>query len=308
VTAIATDWLESIAAEPFSAVVIAIAVTLYWLGVRRLWRRAGRDRGVRTWQIASFAGGMLALSVALLSPLAELAERLLSAHMAQHELLMLIAAPLAVFGRPLLVWLWAFPSGPRDSISRLVTRRPLRRAWVFVTAPLAVFVLHAAAVWLWHMPALYEAAVADERVHVLQHLCFVLTAALFWWAMVEGRYGRAGYGVAVLYVFLTAIHTGVLGALLTVARQLWYPTYALRTAALHADALADQQLAGLVMWVPASIVFIFFGLGLLAAWIGEAERRVRLGSTAELATGTTGTTGPRNELSLASLLTNEKRT
>src|SRR5205085_3480997 len=116
-------------------------------------------------------------------------------------------------------------------------------------------------------------------IHALEHVCYVLTGSLFWWAMVHGRYGRSGYGLGVLYVFLTATHSSALGALLTVAPSPWYGEYARQAGAWRVDALADQQLAGLLMWIPAGVVFIVFGLALLAAWLGEAERRVRLGVT-----------------------------
>ena len=107
---------------------------------------------------------------------------------------------------------------------------------------------------------------------------FVLTAALFWWGMVHGRYGRAGYGIGVLYVFLTAMHSTLLGALLTVGPKVWYGSYLSTAAQRHVDPLDDQQLAGLIMWVPSGVVFIVVGLALVAAWLGEAERRARHGS------------------------------
>ena len=93
----------------------------------------------------------------------------------------------------------------------------------------------------------------------------------------HGRYGRIGYGIAVLYVFLTAVHSSVLGALLTVAPSIWYPWYAATARAWEINALHDQQLAGLVMWVPSGVIFIVLGLALFAAWLGEAERRAALG-------------------------------
>jgi cytochrome c oxidase assembly factor CtaG len=161
--------------------------------------------------------------------------------------------------------------------------------WQSLTGPFIVFLLHAAALWIWHMPPLYEAALHNQGIHALQHLSFVVTAALFWWSMVHGRYGRAGYGVAVLYVFLTAVHSSVLGALMTVAPAVWYPAY--ETAGSHwtVDVLEDQQLAGLLMWVPSGVVFIVFGLGLFAAWLGESDRRAALGSVAAASGAATAT-------------------
>jgi putative membrane protein len=132
---------------------------------------------------------------------------------------------------------------------------------------------------MWHVPALFEAALHDETVHVVQHLGFFLTAALFWWALIHGRYGRAGYGIGVAYVFATAMHTQILGALLTFGNRIWYPTHAARTGAA---ALDDQQLAGIVMWIPFGVIFVLIALALFAAWLGEAERRVAFTSAERL--------------------------
>lgn len=264
--------------EPMTLVLLLLSGALYAAGLANLWRRAGRDRGLRTWQAAAFYAGLFSLAAALLSPVAWLSEILFSVHMTQHEILMLISAPLLVFGRPLQALTWALPSRSRTAVVRTVTRPPIAAAWHSLTGPTAAFVLHAAAIWVWHAPRLYEAALRSSGIHALQHLSFVSTACLFWWGMVQGRYGRAGYGLGVLYVFLTAIHTSVLGALLTVAPWLWYQSYATAAARWQIDAIGDQQLAGLLMWVPSGIAFIVFGLGLMAAWLGESERRAQLGS------------------------------
>jgi len=148
-----------------------------------------------------------------------------------------------------------------------------------------VFVLHAMALWVWHIPALYEAALDNAGIHAIEHLCFLLTATLFWWGMVHGRYGRSGYGVAVLYVFLTGMHSTLLGALMTLAGHVWYPRYATAGVAWRIDAAVDQQLAGLIMWVPSGVVFIVLGLALLSAWLGESERRAGLSRAAAVLHG-----------------------
>jgi putative membrane protein len=250
---------------------------LYAVGLRRLWSRLGPGGGIRWWEAACFAAGWLSLGVALVSPLDRLSDILFSAHMAQHELLMVVAAPLLVLGRPFLPVLWALPAPARDAVGAWVRHPAVRGTWGWITAPFAVLALHATAVWVWHAPLLFEAALRSETVHAFQHLCFFWTAALFWWSMVQGGYGRLGYGLAVLFVFATAVHTSVLGALLTFASVLWYPMYAGRSADWGVPALQDQQLAGLYMWVPSGLTFLVLGLALFAAWIGEAERRVALG-------------------------------
>jgi putative membrane protein len=143
-----------------------------------------------------------------------------------------------------------------------------------VSAPIVVLLVHGLVVWLWHLPVLFEGAMRNEPFHAFQHFTFFATAALFWWAILRGRYGKLGYGLAVLFVFATATHTSVLGAVFTVADRALYPIYATRGAPYAIDVLDDQRLAGLVMWVPASVVFVLAALGLFAAWLGEASRRV----------------------------------
>ena len=265
--------------DPLTVALMVASAAAYGLGVRAAWRQDRRRAGLRGWHVAAFCGGLLALAVALISPVAWLSDVLFSAHMTQHEILMLVAAPLLVLGQPLLATLWAVPAHRRPGVARAFRRPAVMSTWQWLTTPLIVFLLHGIALWIWHIPALFEWALHSEGVHAVQHLSFVATAALFWWGMVHGRYGRAGYGVGVLYVFLTALHSTLLGALLTVAPSTWYRAYEATAAHKRIDALADQQLAGLVMWVPSGVIFIVIGLALAAAWIGESERRVLLGST-----------------------------
>ena len=244
---------------------LIVVAACYGLGLMRLWRRAGIGKGISRGQALAFAAGWVALVAALVGPLHELSEQLLSAHMVQHELLMVVAAPLFATSSPAvaLAWLW-----PRTASKTFHVVHA-------VTAPAVVWLLHAAALWIWHMPALYQAAVENEQIHALQHTCFFVSACLFWWGIGHGRYGRLGGGAAVIYVFTTAMHSGALGALLTFAPSLWYPIYASTTAAFGLTPLEDQQLAGLIMWIPAGVVFTGVGLAFLAGWIRESERRVR---------------------------------
>jgi putative membrane protein len=256
-------------------VALVAAAGLYAGGVTRLWRRAGVGQGIRRGQVAAFAMGWLALLAALVSPLDGLSDLLFAAHMTQHELLMLVAAPLIVLARPIVALVWLLPATARRSV-RSVQPSWVRRGWRQLTGPVAVLLLHGVVIWAWHLPALFEAALASQPVHALQHLMFFWTAALFWWALMHGRYGRLGYGVAVIFVFVTAVHTSVLGALLTFAPLAWYPTYAVTAPAMGMSALEDQQLAGLLMWVPSGVIFMLVALALFVAWLGEIERRAGL--------------------------------
>jgi putative membrane protein len=261
---------------------LVVSSTLYVTGFFRLRRQAGAGHGLRAHNLVGFALGIAALVVALLSPLDTLSDVLFSAHMGQHEILMLVAAPLLIMGKPAIAALWALPARGRAAATAVMQRPAVRAAWHGITGPATILVLHAAALWIWHIPHLFEGALHNEAVHAFQHLCFFVTAALFWWALTSGRYGRLGYGAAVLFVFLTALHSGALGALITFAGRLWYPIYDARTRAAGLDPLADQQLAGLLMWIPAGILLMVLGLGLLAAWLGAAERRANAAARADL--------------------------
>ena len=225
----------------------------------------------------AFALGWLTLVLALLSPVHKVSARLFSVHMTQHELLMLVAAPLLVMSKPMVLMLWGLPKSARLTIGHW-TRAPIVHvSWQALTGPLTVWILHGLVLWIWHIPVLYEGAIANETVHAIQHTSFFAVAGLFWWALMYGRYGRMGYGVSVAYVFTTAMHTGLLGALITFASHVWYRTYDRQTGAMGLTAIEDQQVAGLIMWVPGGVVFTIMALALFAAWLGEAERRVQEG-------------------------------
>ena len=260
---------------------LVVLLGVYAAGVGRVWRNAGYGRGIRPLEALAFACGWLVLALALSPPMDEWSDRWMAAHMVQHELLMVVAAPLVAISAPLLAVLWAFPSAIRRRALDAVRRQPLVAGWSLLTSPLAAFLLHAVALWVWHLPVLYDYALEHEGVHVLQHVCFFSTAALFWWGIAHGRYGRAGYGAAAVYVFATALHGGALGALLTFSPRVLYVPYLVD----HPDGLTpleDQQLAGLLMWVPAGLVFVGGGLVLFAAWLRQSDRRSRFPSTPSL--------------------------
>jgi putative membrane protein len=248
---------------------------LFAAGVARLWRNAGAGSGVSYRQAAAFAGGWLALIVALASPLDRWADSLFVAHMTQHELLMVVAAPLIAFSSPILAMLWALPARTRHRVAAVARRRSIAWTWALLTAPATVWLLHGLALWIWHLPWLFDAALENEGIHAVQHLTFYFTAALFWWTLLHGRYGRAGYGAAVVYLFATGLHSGVLGALLAFSPETWYPAYASLSLAWGLTPLEDQQLAGFVMWVPAGLIFVVGGLAFFVAWLNESERRSR---------------------------------
>jgi cytochrome c oxidase assembly factor CtaG len=267
--------------DPLTIAIVAVPSAIYARGLWAL-RRRPRARGapleaghgIRRWEAVCFFLGQLSLALALLSPLDRLSDILFSAHMTQHEIIMLVAPPLLLLGRPWIALLWALPAAPRARVANVLRDRSVRATWHLASGPLFAVVVHALAVWLWHVPSLYEAALNSEWVHAVQHASFFVTAALFWWAMLRGRYGRLGYGLAVAFVFATAMHTSILGALITMARHVWYPIHVARASTWQIDALDDQTMAGLLMWIPAGVLMALIAIGLFAAWLGEAGRRV----------------------------------
>jgi putative membrane protein len=246
---------------------LACTAALYVLGTLRLWRGAGFRRGVKLWQFMSFWLGWLFLTTALASPLHTLGQRLFTAHMIEHEILMAIAAPLLVAARPGAAIVWALPMTAREALAKLLRSRGVAGAWSYLAAPLMVTVLHGTAIWVWHVPSLYNAALASEGVHWLQHFSFFATALLFWWPLLRGIDRERVPGTAVLCLFLTSLHTGLLGVLLTLARHPWYPTQSSAAGDWGLTALEDQQLGGLVMWVPAGAIYAVAALALAALWI-----------------------------------------
>ena len=258
--------------EPGVLLGLGVAAALYARGMTRLRVRAGDRTRARQREAVSFWAGWVLLAVALVSPLHRLGEALLSAHMAQHELLMVVAAPLLVLGRPFVVSLWGLPAGWRPVAGRWTGR--FRPMWRAVSRLEVAWLLHAAAVIGWHVPALYQRTVDSEVLHSLQHSSFLLTALLFWWSVLPGASLRRRHGAAILSLFSTMVYTGGLGALLTLGRTLWYPAYGAASPLWGLTPLEDQQLAGLIMWVPGGVTYLLATLWLVAEWLRVSEARV----------------------------------
>jgi len=261
--------------DPLALSMIGASTITYSRGLYALWQHAGVGAGIRRAEAVAFYLAQLSLFISLVSPIDRLSDLLFSAHMAQHEILLVIAPPLLVLGRPIVALPWAFGEHRRAAVARALKSPLASGTWQVLSSPLVILLVHGGVLWLWHIPVLFEAALRNEGVHALQHASFFLTAVVFWWGIARGRYGRGGYGLAAAFVFATAMHTSILGALLTVASRLWYPLYAARGEPWSVNVLEDQELAGLIMWVPGGVLLGLLALGLFAAWLGEAGRRVR---------------------------------
>jgi cytochrome c oxidase assembly factor CtaG len=259
---------------------IAVAAALYAHGVSALWQGGARrtvGRGVAPWQAGCFAGGLLSLAVALVSPVDAMAHALLSAHMAQHFLLIMVAAPLLVLGSPGIVMAAAAPPSWRRTAHRAGHAGLVHGPKRIIMTPLATWLIALAALWVWHLPSLYDAALEHRPVHVLEHLLFLGSALLFWWtAIAPGGRRRLARGADVLYVFTGGFQGAVLGALFVFASTSLYPFYsAARTAPWGLTPVGDQQMAGAVMWVPSGVVYLVIAGLLFVRWLRAMERDMR---------------------------------
>jgi putative membrane protein len=230
-------------------------------------------------RLLSLATAAVVLVGLLAPPLHHAAEERLTAHMLQHLGLMLIAAPLLAIGRPLVTAIEWLPRRLRRRVGRLLAGIPGRRIAGY---PAVIWATHAAVLWAWHVPALYDRALADALLHSAEHATFLLSAAAFWSLLLyaPGR-RRLGVGGALVYLFTMAMQSTILGALLVLADRPWYASHARFPSRSGPSPLEDQHVAGLIMWIPASVIYAVAMLGLVASWLSRrptsadavAERR-----------------------------------
>ena len=262
--------------EPWVVAPLLISAALFGVGLARLRARSAHGREGLKRRAWLFAAGWLALAGAVVSPLHAAGGRSFAAHMLEHELLMLAAAPLLVLSRPLAVMLWAFPSAGRQALAAAARSGWVQSPWSFLSEPVAATSLQAAALWLWHLPSLFNLALGSEAWHAAQHLSFLVTALLFWTAVLD-KARRGGLPRAVGCLFLTSLVSGALGAFMALSSSPWYARYAelgLTPEGLLGglSAAEDQQLAGLLMWVPGGLVHAFAALALLGEALKPATR------------------------------------
>ncbi len=252
--------------DPLLLVGGAVAVGLYARG------RAGHAAGPRRGRTAAFIGALAALAIALLSPLDAMSSALASAHMVQHVLLVLVAAPLLALAAPGTTLMRGLPPEAVQVGARAFRALGGGR-WVgrLVRQPAVVWVLHVATLWFWHAAGPYDAALANPALHVLEHGSFLVTAVLLWRVVVGPRRARGSQGVGILVVFGLAVQSVFLSALLTFANDPWYAGYATTTTSWGLTPLDDQHLAGVIMWIPAGAIHVGTALALLVAWVQSTD-------------------------------------
>jgi putative membrane protein len=252
-------------AWPWEPSVLAPLVVFVWLYVR-----GARKRAVPRARSAAFSISVLIVAIALLSPLHALAGTLFSAHMTQHMLLVVGAAPLVSYARPGACLLRGMPAAARPFVRKGGAMiRPARRVLAY---PLAAGALHAVVLWLWHLPGPYEAAVENQVVHAIEHASLFGSALVVWTAVVHhSRSRRRGPALALLLLFGTALQSGALGAILTFAETALYPVHAGGPRMWGISPLADQQLAGAIMWIPAGAVYFATMAAVFFSWMKRMD-------------------------------------
>jgi cytochrome c oxidase assembly factor CtaG len=263
-------------------VVLLLVATLGTLYVRGWWRlrRTPRTRGAApAWRLVAYLLGLASVVLALCSPLELLAELSFTAHMAQHQLLMMGAPPLLLLGAPFPFILWALPPRLRRRVGALVTRPgPVRRVLRTLTWMPVAGTLFTVTLWGWHHPLAYEAALRHPVLHDLEHLTFFGTAVLFWWPIINPaprfHHLTSGvmYGARIGYLILATAQNTLLGAVFGIAERVFYSSYAAAPPLLMDwNPLDDQSFGGGVMW-SASHMFLLAVLILLHRAV-EAEGR-----------------------------------
>jgi cytochrome c oxidase assembly factor CtaG/cytochrome c551/c552 len=262
---------------------ITVACIAYARGILRIRRETGSRHVVQNWQVLSFVAA-ITLFIIILSPqVDEITDALFSAHMGQHHVLMLVIPPLLVWSRPILVMLWALPRGWRKGFATSHSAQWVRWAVWHLMHPLCVAVLFLGTFSFWHLPRPYAWSLENEWVHMFEHLSFVVTALMFWTLVIEpsGR-RRMAFLSTMIYVSAIAVLSGLPGALMILSPVILFKAHGSAALQWGLTPLEDQQIAGLIMWVPAGIFFLVPIAWLFLRSLQDAERRAMAHSAAVL--------------------------
>jgi putative membrane protein len=234
-------------------------------------RRSGSGGPVRLVNVMSFLMGAVVLGFALIGPIHGWSEHSLAGHMTQH-LMLLLSPLLLIAGRPMTGLLLGLDPAIRGRVARMAS--PLRQSRVGMPASRSIAVaLLILTVGVWHLPALFDLTLRSDAVHALEHLSFLTVAGIYWHSLIgEGSKRARHRGPALLSVFTVMLAGTAFGALLTFARTPWYPGHSRLATAAGLDWLTDQQLAGLVMWVPTSIILLVVFLWLAGTWLSALDK------------------------------------
>ncbi len=259
-TSVAQLALASWTIPPYFTATVILSAVIYGRGFRRLHTQMPQRFPLR--RLGTFMGGLTALLIAISSPLAAFDDLLLQVHMVQHMLLMFVAPPLILLGAPQIPMLRGLPlAAVKPLIRPLLTSRKLARIVDLLANPAVGWIALCAATWGWHAPGPYQVALRSETWHKVEHWCFLMSALLFWWPVVQPWPSRERWPrwTMVPYLLLADVQNTALSALFTFCGRVIYPYYETVPRIAGTAPLSDQIVAGVIMWVPGSLFFLIPG-------------------------------------------------
>ena len=246
---------------------LIVSLLAYSIGLARALARAPGRWPVAKWRVASFFGAIAILALALLSPIDELADVFFAVHMGQHLLLILIAAPLLAASDAHLIFLRFFPLPSRRRLGLAIGRIPgMKQASYMPVAAWMACGAFVVALGFWHIPAAYDWALSHPWGHALEHLTLIITAIAFWRMIVTSGRRRLSPGMAVMMVSLVGVQGAFMGAIISFATHPLYAAYA-------GNSLNDQALAGVMMCIPASLIYLASSIWALARMLRDEPVR-----------------------------------
>jgi len=261
--------------EPVPAFGLLATALIYLRGWRKLNRQVPRRYPI--WRLASFIGGLSAIYISLASPLDAFASFLLIAHMVQHLLLTMVAPPLILLGAPQLPMLVGLPRRFTSQVLGPFLHWPLLKAAIHrIMHPVVCWVLFVLSNLLWHLPALYVLALSSPAWHEIEHICFLGTALLFWWHVVQPWPSRPYWPrwAMIPYLLLADLQNTILAGFLSFYDRVLYSTYENAPRLGDLSALTDQNGAGAVMWVPGSIAFLLPAAAIAIQFLSPKRRYI----------------------------------
>lgn len=267
-------FLRSWSWDPTVLIGVTLAAVLYARGWRMLQQKTRGRARLEPWRAWCFYGGLFSIAIALLSPIGTYGDVLFFMHMIQHMLLIIFGAPFVLLGAPLVPIMLGLPRSVRAAVGYLFSAKlPFRIILHFLTTPLVAMVIFLLVIGLWHVPRYYDAAQGDSFIHYLEHIMFLGAALLYWWPVIHPSGGkrRLGYGLALGYLLPSLVQGMVIGALLTFAKEAVYETYIAAPRIWGISALADQQLAGLIMWLVGGFLYLIPVFILLSMFLKADE-------------------------------------
>lgn len=263
---------------------IALGITAALIVYLRGWLILHRTLPTRftAWRLSAFVGGLAALWFAIASPLDAFSSLLLSAHMVQHLLLMSVAPPLILLSAPLLPLLRGLPRRiARDGLGPFLTWPGLRRTGHALTNPLSCWIVMAVTLTAWHVPAAFDLALRSSGWHKVEHACFFGASILFWWPVVRPFPSKPHWPLWSVPVYLLAadLLNTALSAILTFSDHVLFRPYAEAPRLFGTTALSDQSCAGVIMWVPGSLVFLIPAVFIAIEHLSTGHSLVRPGQT-----------------------------